>query len=59
MDTTFLNNGYKNIKKTLLIEKLLDLRNNCEVFGGNWSILWHNSNLTNNLELYKKTILKN
>lgn len=48
MDTSMLNPIYMNNHKGSPQKKILNLKRNCQAVEGQFTLLWHNSNFTNN-----------
>lgn len=61
METSVLSEKYMNLDKQLAIQVFENLKCNCRLVNGVFSLLWHNSELNqkgHNREIYKRLLLK-
>ena len=60
MECTVLDDRYMNLgtEDTLALECILNLKNCCKIFQGNFTLLWHNNRFTDprEVEIYKQLV---
>ena len=56
MEQTFFNSSYMGLGVNQTLGVLLDLKNKCRILGGNFTLLWHNSELDGRKNLYKQVV---